>query len=746
MKKTLSIFLAVLLFIYMLSGCGSDKAKKTTNKFNLPDSFSTLQDTVIAENENYRMSWDEQYKKVVLTDIKTGANWSTTPDSANDNGVDEFGFPIEAPPRVNSPILIRYINPKTKVTEQSLSYTQSIKMGNIDLTLIENGVRVTYYFEDEEISIPVDYVLRDSGMKMSVNPKLITENKNKLYSVSFAPYLCSVKNNEKDSYLFVPSGSGALIYPKSVSQVGTYYSESVYGRDYTMQLYDDISNSSNIKLPVYGVKNGNIGSAVIIESGAEHAEINGYIGAVDSGYSNIGTEFILRGTDQRKMVVYSITESMESIYSDSMVDGEVSIGVYPLVGESATYNGIAEIYRNYLKDIGLLPKESESENQLHLKFLGATLVKKSFLGVPYNSLYPLTSLDSAISILSEVREKTDSVISVELKGYGETGLDITKLAGNYKISNKLGNLKQLSDLSQICKNGNNDLYFDFDIASLSKSGNSWSLYNDIAKGPTGLKSYQYYYDLSIRSRDESKGKYAFLSRKLLLSSAEKLIKKIDKWDISGIGLDILSDVVYSDYCDKKYYAKGNIQQDVSEIVKLYKKNGYKVLSNDANLYAACLSDAITDVPLQSSRHDAFDVDIPFYQMVFKGHISMTSAPINTYVNSKEAVLRAIEGGCGLSYSLIANYDTNLVSSTYTQLHRSLYSDIKEEIYDTANNLKSFYDSIKGAEIESFGIISESLHKTVFSNGVVLYTNHSDNQIASDLGTIEAYGFVVKGAE
>lgn len=743
MKKIFCGLLAALITLSMCSACNSGVSGKTGNSFSLPQSFSSFDNTMICENDNFSLKWDGMYKRVVLTDKKNNYSYSTTPNDANNNGVDEFGFPIEATPRVNSPIIIRYVNPKTKVVEQSIGYTQSIRRGNINIETVESGVCVTYYFEDEEISVPVTYALTDSGLSISVDPKKISEGNNKLYSVAVAPYLCAAKNTaSKESYLFVPSGSGALIYPEILSGEGTYYSEEVYGRDYTQQVFDKVSNANNVNLPVYGYKENNLGGLVIIDKGAEHAEIGGYIGSEDIGYSNIGVEFILRGSDGIKTSQLSSSKMVRSVYADKLVQDTVGISFYPLCDDEANYNSMAEIYRNYLTENKSLPKSSSDDTLLHLKFYGATYTDKSFLGIPYKTLYSLTTLKDVSNIITDIKDNTDIKLSVELNGYGSSGIDNGKIAGGYSLLSKLGSRSELLNLQNWCLNNGMSFYYDFDIFSFSKSGDSWSFRTDIPKGPTGLKSYQYYYDTAIRSRltDE---KYAFLTREKLVSSVDKLLTKTKKWEIGGIGIGKLSYVAYSDYRDIKYYAKGNMSADVTEIINSIKKNNINVLSSNANDYAASISDEITDTPIQSSRYDVFGVDIPFYQMVFKGSVSLTSVPVNLTPNPQMSVLTAMESGCGLTYSLINNHDSGLVSSLHSELHSSVYSGIKEDIFKTLSETSEFYKQVNSAKIDSYEIISKDIRKTVFDNGLVLYTNHSNNSALCELGEIDAYGFIYK---
>ena len=744
--KILSIIFC-LLICFNLVGCGFGKGSYECKEYVEPEQYNVIESGTVAENQQYRLEWNADYGSVALTEKATNNVWSIIPPDANDNGVDEFGFPIEANPRVNSPIYIRYINASTRVTEFIAGYPGSVSMGTMDCEIIDDGLKVTYYFVDNMISVPVVYTLRDNGMSITLNPKDVTESENELLSVTLAPYLCSTKNTaSKDDFIFVPSGSGALIYPKTVSSSGISYSEQVYGKDATMQTYDKISNTENLLLPVYAAKNADKATLAVIEKGAESAALEGVVGSETLNYSNIGATFYLRGYDERQVTVGTGRKTLSTLYADSLIESEVSIGVYPISGKNVNINDIAAAYKSYLKSQGLLGELSDKQSELHLEIYGGVMTTKSFLGVPYKTLYQLTTLKEAQSIISELSEVAGSNSSIELKGYGSSGLNISKLAGDYKIASDLGSKKQLKQLQEDVNENGGTLYFNFDILSIGESANGWSYHNDIAKGPTGLETYLYGHMLSTRIQDSKIAKYGLLSRSQVVSSAEKLLKETKSFELEGIGIDKLSNTAYSDYDNIHSYSKDNMGADVQQAINVLKNDGgKKILASSANMYAAVLADEITDVPLQSGKHDAFDVDVPFYQMVLRGYVPLSTSPLNSSTNKDEALLVALESGTGLSYSIVNNYSSQLISFTQESIGRSLYSDVKENIINDCERTAEYYKAVGNSEIMTYEIISDTLKKTVFSNGTKVYVNYGAAAVTTPDGSVEAKDFLVKEA-
>src|SRR5690606_36969183 len=128
-------------------------------------------------------------------------------------------------------INIRVMELKTKEIDIARGYS-AVEMETVSSREIENGIELTYYFEEFDISIPIQYILRDDSLAISLDPTKIVENSSfQIMSVSVAPFLCSAANNAEDSYLFVPSGNGALMYTNQTVDKERSFSSEVYGFD-----------------------------------------------------------------------------------------------------------------------------------------------------------------------------------------------------------------------------------------------------------------------------------------------------------------------------------------------------------------------------------------------------------------------------------------------------------------------------------------------------------------------------------
>lgn len=742
-KKICTLFFSILI-IFSLSAC-SGTVVWENKKFDKDAAENELSDKeVIAENEKYRLEWVSSNCSVSLTDKQTGLSWGTTPESDGEQELDMFGLPVKKHPQLESALVVEYLNDSTDVEEQTVSYTGAVNEGRVSAELIENGVRVRYYFDSVEIMVPVEYVLREDSVAISVDAKEIEENNFRVTSVAVTPFWCSAKNGSEDSYIFIPSGSGAVVYPETLSQTGSTYSEQVYGSDPVMKADDLPSTRQSVRLPVYGAKTGDRATCAIIEEASESAVIEAKIGSSAIQYTGVYAKFQVRGYSPNLAQFMQGLEKKLNIYSRSMVDTKMTVGFYPLTGENADYSGMASVYRNYLKENSGLER-TEDDSAWNITFIGGMTVNKSFLGIPYTDVLPATTLEQAEEILGELSESTDIPINARLAGFGETGIGIGSYAGGYSVNKNLGDLSGLSDLTDFCSENNINLYFDFDIMSLKGSGAGYSKLFDTAYSALNKTAELYEYNVATRSRIEDT-KYNLLKRGLLVEAGDKLLDKIKKWNISGISLSSLSNTAYSDYSEKdsvRYYSKSQMGSDVTEIFEKVSEK-YRTASSDANAYAAVLSETVYDAPLSSSEELAFSADVPFYEMVFKGCVHMSGTSVNMASDSDTQILKAVESGTGLAFTLCSEWINEFIDNTGYEFFGSEYSGIKEEIKEYFSSLSDYYKAVNGSEIDHHAILENGLRETVFSNGVKVYVNYSDTDKASQLGNVPAGGFLWGG--
>ena len=742
MKKVLrplSILLSFVIIISLFTGCsGGDNEKaslaKTKPYKELKQGSEMPSEGVITENDRFIMSWNSFYSQVVITDKKNGAVYSTMPVEAMEVKYDADGFEIMNNIQIESPLIVNYYNPETLSEEKLFAASDAIRDGKIFSQKIDDGIKITYDFSMQEISVPVEYRLKNDSFQISVDPKEIHDNGESFVTgVGIAPFLCSLSNDSKDSYFLIPDGSGAVINPQIIDHIGRQGGKRVYGEDITVNEFTLTSFEEKMNMPVFGQKKGDNGILAIITSSAERAYINWDIGSNAKKYSCVYPFFKIRGYNIIKRPSgFMMSLSQIPIFDDYIVEEPLTVEYRTLDKENASYSGMASVYRDYLIDTNQLKTQEESDVSAVFRLIGATEQKVFNFGIPSTKLAKLTTVEEAKEIADYLSQNIEGEILLELLGFGESGIDVGELGGGFEIAGELGNKKDINSLKEFCKANKIKLFMNFDIVGFSETGNGFSTSKDSARSYDGQTVYLGFYS-NVSRVNEGKAKYVLLSRDKLTPAAIKAGETVKKYGFDGVSLSSAANVAYSDYGTKGCGVSGLASDYVKKAYGKLSENT-TVISNNANVYAAGLSSFITETPTVSSQYDIALLDVPFYQMVFKGYIPMSGMSVNLMADYDNAVLKCIEAGIAPTFTLSNNYDNSLAQTKHSAIPVSRFDGLKERIVQTVNETSIVTQKVKGAGIKNHTVAENGLRITEFQNGVKIAVNYT----AEDLNLGDNY--------
>ena len=739
-NRSFRIFALLLALITLLglTGCGNDKSLVTFLNFGDQSFDSEYVNGKVCENDKFELNWDDSLKRVSFVDKQSGAVWGQIPAEAQ-NGVTENGVKKKNHPQLESALQVNYQDPKSFDEITLYSYTGAVQEGEIYTEKIDNGLKVIYEFTEFDIAVPVEYTIGEDSFAVTVDPKEIAEGEEyKVTSVALGPFLCGLKNNSENSFLFIPDGSGAIVEPVGEQAVGNVDSKEVYGGDLAYRKFGTSTTSEQIKMPIFAAKKGDSAVLGVISSGAPSASINWNIGSNDIGYSTVYPSFRIRGfknIERPENFITTTTLGNFKVFDKGILTSPVKAEYFVLSGEKASVYGMAEKYRDYLKENYGLERTENKEFDASFKIIGATLQPDFILGIPTTKLFPLTTAAEAEKIADELSEKIGSNINLNLLGFGQSGVDAQKVAGGFKTAGKLGNMEKL--YSALDKKGIN-AFLDYDVIAFNKSGGGFSK-KDAAVYSSGMSiTYTSFDSVSKASNDD---RFYLLSRSNLSRAVEKIIKVSAKKGVSGISLNSLGTTVYSDYANQETYLANNMENDVAKLFASVKKGGYKLLSTSANSYAAVNADYVNDAPIYSSDHIAFDFDVPFYELVFKGYVPLSSVSINLCSDKEDAILRCAESGISPSYTVYSNFRNELVTNDNTFIFGSSFDGIKEDIYSAVNKAKNYLKLTGNAEIVGYEIINKDVRITRFAGGGYTVVNYGEAPVATQYGEVDAKGYI-----
>ncbi len=727
-KKTVLLMLSLVIAIpsFILTGCsGESKAV-----YDVKTVAKSIPSQVLSTNNNYEMSWNDELKCILLKSIKTGKIWSNIPY--------EYQLEGGSSANINSTLNIIVSSQKTMEWTTVRGYTDAYENGRIFSEKIENGVRVTYCFDKYEISVPVDYILRKDSVEISINPNKIIESGSKylLVAAEVSPFMCSALNADNNSYLLIPSGSGALMYAKEHLGGERSWSGEVYGLDVSRTEPRSLTIDESIRMPIFGIKAGEHSMLAIIEKNAGSAVINASVGNTRTNYSIIYPTVYFRGYD----VFDQDNKGDLKRVSGEFSSNTTSIGYYPLENGGGVTE-MADKYREYLDEIGNLEISKAESSPYALTVLGGVVTTTSFLGIPKKELQAMTTFSDIKKMVAETSELTGIAPNVRVMGFGDGGINTGKIGGGFKFPEVYGSNNDRKELISYLKNKKIEAFFDFDLIRYSKSGSGFSYINDSAKTAIFKRAEQYAKQGTFRTYNKDLT-YRIINRTLLSKATDYAIKAADKYELPAISLSTITNTAYSDYSEKKYYTKGNIEKDVEELLTRVKKSEYKVSASAANAYAAGISDVIFDVPINNGEYDNLDESIPFYQMIYRDIKPLYSPAVNLDSNPKKAIMLAASSGIGLGFTVIGNYDVSYDESQADKLYGMFFDDNQDLIKDSVAALSKLHSAVLGAKINSYDILENGITKTVFDNGVEVFANHTNQAGNCPLGSLEPYGFAV----
>lgn len=725
-KKIYCLLLALIILLSCLSGCGERK----TPAYNKKVEISSFESGVVASNGNLELSFDDALKCVLLKNVKTGKVWSNIPYEAYLSGT-----------------LYSTLN----IVVQDMQNYQREQIGSEDLVgdnrisceKIDNGIRLTYYFDSVKVSVPVEFVLREDSLLLSIDSSKIVEGDSnfRIYYAAPSSRFCSVLKTEEDAYIFAPYGSGALVSTRYLPDGKRKLEESGQNAA-SLSTASPVDPEESGGLQVFGIKDKDDSLLCIPEDCAGTVGIHFIAGDRQSDYSSIYPVFYfvdfddVKGRAANSGDVRQLSERTQSV---------ISAGFYPLSGENADYNGMAKRYRKYLIDEGYIKENTSNKNfssPYSVTMLGGVMTTSSVLGIPVSTLKPMTTFADAEGIIAELYKSTGLKPVARLQGYGKSGVNLGQVAGGYGFSSKLGKNKDRLKLEEYCKTNEISLYTQFEPVKFSKSGAGFSYTFDSAKTATLHPAEQQGVNIPLRDFNGNMV-YRLLSRGKLSTAVDKLISFVNKKNVSGVSLSTLGQISYSDYgYGSKYAATSLMESDTKEYIERMLKTKRAVAGCRSTYFSAGLLDTVFESPLDTSGKYQVETDIPFYQIVFSGVTPLYSSAINLDSNPKRKIMLAAATGTGLGFSLVKDFDKSYMENNVYGLYACVYERNKDYIENVVKEYSAVYGAVAGSAIDRYDIIDENISKTTFENGTVIYANHSSKETNSPVGVLEGYGFKI----
>lgn len=596
-------------------------------------------------------------------------------------------------------------------------------------------------------NVTLEYKLDGENLVASIDPETVEYNTESYYLVDIDLLeFFGAAGPEEEGYLFVPDGSGALIYLNSGKRDSAYIA-SVYGRDITnsfnSKAKSEIDQSVTVRMPVFGLKTGDKAWFAVIEGNAALADINADNAGKTNSYNNVyaGFSYLSYGKISLGDVVGSQTFQM---YSPPEFEGDFSVRYGFLHGDEANYTGMAHMYQRYLEAAGAITRQQAGSSiPLYANLIGAIEKTKSVFGIKYKATQELTTYAQAEEIVAGLQAAGVENIKVQYLGWSEGGMHGTAPKAASALSKLDGSGVSLKKfLSDMAAKGIT-VFHSTQLQYVYKSA--------FADGyASGSHAPQYYDKSTVRTGEYLIPNGMLVKRNVDLISphyveefAKDFVKKINKYKLNGVSVNTLASELFSDFATSRYTDRTKAAANNAQALAVLKDAaGGNVLAENANAYSfAWLSDII-NVPFDSNQSRILDETVPFYAIVLHGYKDFAGAVLNMSHDFETTVLQSIECGAGLSFEWIYGDNHLLKDTDFDSLYSVNYAAWKEEAIAAYGRVNQAVGNLQGQVITKHEKLADQVYATTYEDGTCVIVNYSKKAVSVSGQNVNARDFVV----
>ena len=686
---------------------------------------------LVAESDSYKLYYYEPRFSIKLENKQTGVVLeSTVSDEMNDgkNNENWTGY-------MQSGIVIYGIIGTINTYQVDMNTCAN----SITTWYTDDGIYAEIYFKEYKFGLGVEVRLEGDELVVRVPDASIVEDKPGTYisNVSLFPFLGYSYLGEKDGYMLIPDGNGALIYlDDKEGRYTTGFSRLIYGNDDGMdnstatsllwERFELVTDPNKVMAPIFGMAHteDEIAYLAIVESGDERCSVECQPNGVMVDYNRCFAKFQLRNVFVQPLN-NSNSGTVKTVETDRL-HSDLQVRYCLLSGDEANYSGMANTYREYLLENELITLQDTSYHT-RVDFLG-TEREEFLMGT---TAVTMTTVENIEDIFEQLRASgVENVLSV-YKGWQQGGLYDVPIT-RYKADRNIGGTRALTELIQSQAEYGYDVYLYNDALSVNDATNA-STFNVMKM--VNKRTF----------KNEVNGEVYDLFYYLLPSRADSTLKKfvsdytdegVDNLVISGI-----SDKLFSYSSKGYYYSRTDTMNSFMNTVSAVSEST-NLLLETPNAYLWKYADAYLDMPMGSSDYLYVDQEVPFLSMVLKGIIPMYSQYVNFEANKTENFLQMVESGIYPSFYLAWEDSAQLIYTNSSSLYSLEYDSYRETIAEYDAELRALAEKTYGAHIICHEILSDGLIKVSYDNGVVIYINYTETQFSADGLTVDALSYKV----
>ncbi|MDR1927456.1 MAG: DUF5696 domain-containing protein [Oscillospiraceae bacterium] len=603
---------------------------------------------------------------------------------------------------------------------------------------------------DVAFLLSVSYLLRDGNFYVSAawenssgNPDAFIE------SIGLLERFGALRSPSREDYLFLPDGSGALLYPARQAAQGTAAQRvesdalrfAVYGADASLPreaapagITDRDANGEVLRAQVaaFGVRRGSSSFLAVIDQGAALAHITALQNIPgELPQSAVGARFLITATT----LPQSGGAAEGAVRARESYSGPLRICYRFFFGANANPSTMAIACREQLINSGFLSSTKTVEDERALLPLNLTVLGTAPEGKSGSTA--LSSFAQTYDLLTRLRGKGIDNINVRYMGALSGGWNPSaaeKLSPLLRLGGKAG----LGELQSYCLSKGLDLFLDASLLSLEKAGKKLrALALDTA--PLRRNPLEAYEAAAALLQKPEKASGGLRSLQELHVPVRDLLERLSPFATAGISLQDVGALLYSDYAASGVDRETAAKRLADCLPPLSAK--WRVMLSVGNFSTVRKADVLTELPLEpalqmptAGRYEG----IPFLPILLHGSMDYSGASWNLSKNPEEALLRSVEYGASPAY-------TWYCTQTGTAADAALY--FEPMLADAAAaylRADAVLGDLRGERIMRHSKPVAGVSLTEFGSDAAVYVNYNNAAVTVNGITIPARDFLRVG--
>ena len=601
---------------------------------------------------------------------------------------------------------------------------------NLDMPIFNVTMRFELDGDAMVVSIPFDNI--------TYNPAFLPTN------ITILPFFGAGRYSD-EGYLFLPDGSGSLMFFNNQRHSQLVFSSDVFGWDEAV-FREAVVFDNRAPFPVFGIYRNGSTFAAIIEEGASYANVWAETNGMRSPYSTVSANFRLIHGGLAN--VSGRTAQPIQIHERRIPEGE-GIKIRYVFTETPGYVGMAIAYREFLQDrFPWLNNRVATPVSAVVEILGAAEMVQPVFGIPMSRPYALTTYEEAAQMMEDFYDMGWRNLHIRMLGAHNNSIDHA-VPTRLRLISQLGGRRGFDNMVSTAGRLGYRFYLEGDFVRMRHNTlfNGFSLSNDAARFVTRVRAQHHGHSHVHFGQHGSAGVLAdtvVLARpQFTRDLVNNFVDEARGRGVYNISFRTMASILGGDFHEQRYVSREQSMNMRTELLAELSAAGTGIWLNYGFSYAMPFADVITGMPLTDQGFAITDVAVPFYQIVLHGLVPFTGAPLNLSEDYSDHLLRSIQSGSALFFSFKTQPTSSLHGvARYRRFFANEYWRWVGEADMLYQNHRRNFGHLYNQLIVWHEILAYGVTVTVYEDGTRVYVNMSVVDFDTDDVFVPARRYVV----